>query len=116
MSVTPSLVLEGYLRRDAPETAPETSLGRLEHQDSYALRHISCGLLFAEMFAPVLCPALLEVPEPLRKAKALAACDPVAIMQRMKRKGEQDEKAKIEFAIEIEKGHCRARNECFGSH
>ena len=73
-------------------------------------------LLFAAMFAPVLCPALLEVPEPLRKAKALAACDPVAIMQRMKRKREQDEKAKIEFAIEIEKGHCRARNECFGSH
>jgi hypothetical protein len=71
-------------------------------------------LLFAEMFAPVLCPALLEVPEPLRKAKALAAGDPVAIMQRMKRKREQDEKAKIEFAIEIEKGHCRARNECFG--
>jgi hypothetical protein len=33
-------------------------------------------LLFAEMFAPVLCPALLEVPEPLREAKTLAACDP----------------------------------------
>jgi hypothetical protein len=37
-------------------------------------------------------------------------------MQRMKRKREQDEEAKIEFAIEIEKGHCGARNECFGFH
>jgi hypothetical protein len=37
-------------------------------------------LLFAAMFAPALCPALWEVPEPLRKAKALAAGDPVAII------------------------------------
>lgn len=37
-------------------------------------------LLFAAMFTPVLCPTLWDVPDPPRKANALAAGDPVALI------------------------------------
>jgi len=36
--------------------------------------------IFAAMFAPGLCPALWEVPDPPRKPTALAAGDPVSVI------------------------------------